>query len=238
MGKERIDKLLSANLNITRNEARRLIKSGQVEVDGLPCRDFGQKVDGSEQNVVSEGVTLQCSQFVYIMQNKPKGVISASKGNNYETVVDILPDEMKRKNLFPAGRLDKDTTGFVLITDDGELAHRILSPKKHIEKTYQAILDKSVTDSVINGFEKGIILKDETEFQSAKLKALDHAGTSVEIVIKEGKYHQIKRMFLSFGITVLELNREKIGLLQLDPTLKLGEARYLTADEVVLLEKK
>lgn len=237
MGKERIDKLLSLHLNITRNEARQLVKTGQAEVDGIVCRDFGQKVDGSQQTIAVQGKELQYSRFVYIMQNKPKGVISASKGNNYKTVVDILPEEMKRKNLFPAGRLDKDTTGFVLITDDGELAHRILSPKKHVEKTYQATLDKSVTHSVIKGFEKGIILKDETEFQSAKLKTLDETGINVEIVIKEGKYHQIKRMFLSFGITVLELNRSKIGSLNLDPALKPGEARFLTTEELVLLEK-
>lgn len=238
MEKERIDKLLAEHMNITRSDARRLLKIGSVEIDEKVCRDFGLKVDGVVQSIKVDGEKLNYSKYVYIMQNKPKGIISASKGNHYETVVDILPKEMIRKNLFPAGRLDKDTTGFVLITDDGELAHRILSPKKHVEKTYQAVLDKPVTQDVVEAFEKGIVLKDETEFQSAQVTLLDQTGSLVEIIIKEGKYHQIKRMFLSFGITVMELNRSKIGSLLLDDTLKLGHSRYLTDQEVLLLEKK
>lgn len=151
--------------------------------------------------------------------NKPKGVISASNGKGEKTVVDILPPDMKRKNLFPAGRLDKDTTGFMLITDDGELAHSILSPKNHIPKTYIAKLDKPFNDEIIREFEKGIELKD-AKCLGASLEPVDGDYQVGKVIIKQGMYHQIKRMFSHFSINVVELKRIKMGSLDLDENLK------------------
>lgn len=232
---ERIDKIISTSLNISRNNAGSLIKSGKIEVDGVVVRDIKQRFDTHSHSFIYNGQALTYNEFVYIMMNKPKGVISASRGSKDKTVIDILPEEMKRKNLFPAGRLDKDTTGFMLITDDGGFAHRILSPKNHIPKTYHAVLDKPFDEVVIAEFEKGILLKDD-ECMPASLKALDDSHLLAEVVIKQGMYHQIKRMFLKFGITVLELKRVKMGGLLLDDMLAPGECRYLTAEEIELIE--
>ena len=168
------------------------------------------------------------------MMNKPKGVISASNGKGEKTDVDILPPDMKRKNLFPAGRLDKDTTGFMLITDDGELAHSILSPKNHIPKTYIAKLDKPFNDEIIREFEKGIELKD-AKCLGASLEPVDGDYQVGKVIIKQGMYHQIKRMFSHFSINVVELKRIKMGSLDLDENLKPGECRYLTKEEISAL---
>lgn len=235
MAKERIDKLVSNQLALSRDTARRMIRSGRVSVNGAPIRDCARKTDPETDKIAVDSEILSYSKYVYVMMNKPAGVISASKGNHYKTVIDILPEEMKRKNLFPAGRLDKDTTGFLLITDDGAFAHQILSPGKHVDKTYAALLDKPAGDAVTRAFETGITLADGTTFQPASLTRIDREGLHVRVVIHEGKYHQIKRMFLSQGITVLGLHREKIGLLALDPALAPGECRYLTTAEQALL---
>ena len=234
MAKERIDKIISNQMNYTRTQARRLIKIGRVTVNGKAVNKFDFKADSETDNIVVDGEALSYNKFVYIMMNKPKGVISASKGNNYETVIDILPKDFKRKNLFPAGRLDKDTTGFMLITDDGDFAHDILAPKKHVPKTYIATLDKPINAEITAEFKNGISLKDkeETTFQSALLENISDDKTVVKIVINEGKYHQIKRMFMHFGIEVMELHRLKIGDLELDSSLKSGECRFITDDEI------
>ena len=166
--------------------------------------------------------------------NKPTGVISASNGKGEKTVIDVLPPDMKRKKLFPAGRLDKDTTGFMLITDDGELAHSILSPKNHIPKTYIAKLDKPFNDEIIKEFEKGIELKD-AKCMGASLEAVDGDYRVGKVIIKQGMYHQIKRMFSHFSINVVELKRIKMGSLDLDENLKMGECRYLTKEEISAL---
>ena len=164
------------------------------------------------------------------MMNKPKGVISASEDKSVPTVVDLVPDELKRSGLFPAGRLDSDTTGFVLITDDGDFAHRILSPKKHVEKTYHALLERPLSESDIKSFADGIELKDGTLCLESKLRSL--GGSMAEVIIHEGKYHQVKRMFAAVGNKVLELRRVKIGGLSLDESLKEGECREITSDEL------
>ncbi|MGN1202195.1 MAG: pseudouridine synthase, partial [Eubacterium sp.] len=169
---ERIDKVISSALNLSRNDAGKLIKKGLVTVNGSTVRDIGAKVNETDDELFYNGKKIQYNKFVYIMMNKPKGVISASEGKNEKTVIDILPQQMKRKNLFPAGRLDKDTTGFMLITDDGDFAHRILSPKNHIPKTYTAVLSKPFDNEVVKAFEKGIELKDDI-CMPAKIKPLD-----------------------------------------------------------------
>ena len=178
---------------------------------------------------------LNSKKFVYIMMNKPSGVICASEDKNEKTVIDLLPDSMKRKGLFPAGRLDKDTTGFVLITDDGEFAHSVLSPSRHVEKTYIAKLDKPFDEIIITEFENGVELSDE-KLLPAKLEAAGGDFTTAKIVIKQGIYHQIKRMFKKYGITVVKLNRIKMGNLSIDESLAPGEARYITDDELLLIK--
>ncbi len=228
---ERIDKIISVASGVSRADARALIKKGLVSVNGAVVKNIGLKADEKNDIICYRGEKLCYSKFVYIMMNKPKGVISASEGGSEKTVVDILPDHMKRKNLFPAGRLDKDTTGFVLITDDGDFAHRILSPKNHIPKTYIAELDKPFDDTVISAFKQGVELKDDL-CMPAEISCIDGDYTKALVIIKQGMYHQIKRMFKKFGITVLGLKRIKMGGLELDEMLKLGECRYITPDEL------
>lgn len=228
---ERIDKIISVASGVSRADARALIKKGLVSVNGAVVKDIGFKADEKNDIICSRGEKLCYSKYVYIMMNKPKGVISASEGGSEKTVVDILPDSMKRKNLFPAGRLDKDTTGFVLITDDGDFAHKILSPKNHIPKTYIAQLDKPFDDTVVSAFEQGVALKDDL-CMPAKISAVDGDYTKALVIIKQGMYHQIKRMFGKFGITVTGLTRIKMGSLALDKTLQPGGCRYITPDEL------
>ncbi len=228
---ERIDKIISVASGVSRADARALIKKGLVSVNGAVIKDIGFKADEKNDIICSRGEKLCYSKFVYIMMNKPKGVISASEGGKEKTVVDILPDSMKRKNLFPAGRLDKDTTGFVLITDDGDFAHKILSPKNHIPKTYIAQLDKPFDDTLVSAFEQGVALKDDL-CMPAKISAVDGDYTKALVIIKQGMYHQIKRMFGKFGITVTGLTRIKMGKLALDETLQPGGCRYITPDEL------
>ena len=223
----RLDKLLSDKLNITRSQAKALIKSGAVTVNGSVAKSGDIKC-GGDDSVVAGGKALDAREFVYIMMNKPQGVICATDGKGDKTVLDLLPEEMRRKGLFPAGRLDKDTTGFVLITDDGDFAHRILSPSKHITKTYVAVLDKPVDNAVIADFEAGMTLGGE-KLLPAKLAVLD--GCTVQVEITQGIYHQIKRMFKKHGRDVISLRRIKMGALELDENLGYGECRYLTDSE-------
>ena len=230
---QRLDKLLSEKLNISRSDAKKLIKKGEVEVNSLSAASPELKV-GEEDEITVSGKRISSSEFVYIMMNKPKGVICASEDKSDKTVLDLLPEDIKVKNLFPAGRLDKDTTGFVLITNDGEFSHNILSPKKHVSKTYLALLDKPLDKGVIMDFEKGMSLGEE-KLLSALVSARNDEKTLVKVVIKQGIYHQIKRMFKKHGITVLELKRIKIGNLALDEALSEGESRYITEEELKLI---
>lgn len=232
---ERIDKIISVALCISRADARTLIKRGLVSVNGAAVKNIGFKADEQNDVICSKGERICYHKFVYIMMNKPKGVISASEGGNEKTVVDILPDSMKRKNLFPAGRLDKDTTGFVLITDDGDFAHRILSPKNHIPKTYIAQLDKPFDEAVAAAFKKGVVLKDDL-CMPAEISAVDGDYYKALVTIRQGMYHQIKRMFKKFGITVVALKRIKMGSLELDKALPCGACRYITPEELAQIQ--
>lgn len=227
---ERIDKILSRELNITRSQSKTLLRSGRVALDGKVITSGDLKCpDGCAISV--DGELISNNKYVYIMMNKPKGVISAAKSADDVTVVDILPQEMKRKNLFPAGRLDKDTTGFMLITDDGEFAHDILSPKKHIDKTYIATLDKPFDSSVTADFENGMTLNGE-KLLKAHIEPVNGDYHIARVVLKQGLYHQVKRMFKKHSITVVELHRVAMGNLPLDENLAPGECRYLTNDEI------
>lgn len=227
---ERIDKILSRELNITRSQSKTLLRSGRVALDGKVTTSGDLKCpDGCAISV--DGELISNNKYVYIMMNKPKGVISAAKSADDVTVVDILPQEMKRKNLFPAGRLDKDTTGFMLITDDGEFAHDILSPKKHIDKTYIATLDKPFDSSVTADFENGMTLNGE-KLLKAHIEPVNGDYHIARVVLKQGLYHQVKRMFKKHSIMVVELHRVAMGNLPLDENLAPGECRYLTNDEI------
>lgn len=235
---QRLDKLISSQGTYTRKQAQQLIKDGLVKVDGITVRDRGFHIDPDVNSVILDGKEFAVEKFVYLMLNKPKGVVSATNDRSQKTVVDLVPDELKKRNLFPAGRLDMTTTGFVLITDDGDFAHRILSPKNHIEKTYEARLAESVTEEQLRMVADGIVLKDGTECLPAKLKILEDGDNPlVEIKICEGKYHQIKRMFAAAGNGVIELKRTKMGKLSLDEALPEGECRRLTEAEVALISE-
>ena len=229
----RLDKILSTQLNISRTDAKALLKKGRVSVNGTVTKTADTKCAVSD--IVSvDGEQIAYSKFVYIMMNKPQGVISASDGKGEKTVVDLLPDDMKRRGLFPAGRLDKDTTGFVLLTDDGEFAHSILSPSKHIDKTYVAHLDKPITAELVEDFRGGMTLNGE-KLLEAEVTPIDGDLTVCKVVLRQGLYHQVKRMFKKHGITVTALDRVKMGNLSLDSSLKAGESRYLTAEELDLI---
>lgn len=234
---QRLDKLIASQGRFSRREVQELIKNGAVKVNGITVRDRGAKSDDEKDIICVNGEQLDFQRFVYIMLNKPKGVVSATNDKNEKTVIDLVPKEFKGRNLFPAGRLDITTTGFVLVTDDGDFAHRILSPKNHIEKTYEARLAESVTEGQLEAVRNGIELKDGTKCLPAKVTVLaDGEKPLVEIKICEGKYHQIKRMFAAAGNGVIELKRTKMGGVELDNNLSEGEFRPLTPDEVKLVE--
>ena len=237
MKKERLDKLIASQGLLSRNDVKSMVKRGEVTVNGTVVKDSSVKVS-YEDDIKIKGESLSQTEYIYIMLNKPKGVVSASEDKRDKTVVDILPDELKRKNLFPAGRLDKDTTGFSLITDNGDFAHRILSPARHVDKTYIAtVSDKIDFESAKKAFADGVVLGDGTVLLSAHLELLeDNENQVFKVIIKEGKYHQIKRMFASLGTSVIELKRIAIGGLALDPELEEGEARIITEDELKMIE--
>ena len=233
---QRIDKIISSQMNISRNDARSLIKGGSVSCDGNVVTDSAFKVDAEKSEVTVDGKPLFYKEHVYIMMNKPEGVVSATNDPKTKTVIDLVPENMKRKNLFPAGRLDKDTVGFMLITDDGDFAHRILSPSRHVEKTYIAHLRDTLTREGKAILEKGAVLSDGTECMDAKVRIIDDAGKEVEIIIREGKYHQIKRMFASVGNEVVFLKRIAIGGLYLDESLESGQSREISEKELKIIE--
>ncbi len=235
MPKERIDKILSSQTDMSRSDVKALVRRGSVTVDGRTVKRPEEKFDPDISEITVNGETLIFSRFVYIMMNKPKGVLSASRDPSAPTVIDLLPPDMRRPGLFPAGRLDKDTEGFVLITDDGELAHRMLSPKSHVYKLYEAVCDRELTEEDARTFASGITEGGQS-FLPAEMKLL--GGNRALVEICEGKFHQIKRMFLAVGAEVTELKRLRIGDLLLDTSLAPGECRHLTQDEVRALESR
>lgn len=236
MEKIRLDKFLSSQLNISRTDAKKLIKSKAVTVngDGIAKAEFSVNTACDKVCVGAKEVSYK--KHVYIMLNKPKGVVSASSSETDVTVVDLVSENLRRSGLFPAGRLDKDTTGFVLITDDGEFAHNILSPAHHVEKEYEVTLEREVSADEINSFAEGINLGDillkPASLEFLQLNADRENKPQYSIVITEGRYHQIKRMFASTGNKVLELNRIRMGALKLDKSLAAGECRELSDAEV------
>ncbi len=229
MEKIRIDKFISVACGISRNDAKMLLRKGSVCVNGRPIKKSEEKVCETDEVSVN-GQQAVYKRFVYLVMNKPKGVLSASNDKRVKTVIDIVPEQYRHYDLFPVGRLDKDTTGLLLITNDGDFAHRIISPKSNTDKLYHVLLDGKVTDEHVAAFEKGVILSDGARCMPAKLKVL--SGFEALITIREGKYHQVKRMFGTVGLGVNELKRLSIGGLQLPDDIKAGECRELTEDEL------
>ena len=227
--KERLDKFLSSQTALSRKEAQKAIKEKRVLLNGTVIRAADTKVDTESDTVSLDGQPLSYQQYVYYMMDKPEGVVSATRDRAERTVLDLLPPELRRDGLFPAGRLDKDTTGLLVITDDGDYAHRMLSPKKHVQKRYIATLDREPDKSIISAFEAGIVLGDGTVCKSGQAETL--GGCRVAVAISEGKYHQVKRMFAALGYHVEALRRVQIGGLALDTGLRPGEVRVLTAEE-------
>ena len=208
-----------------------MLQKGRVTVNGAVCKKGDTQL--KEADVVSvDGRPLKYQKFVYIMLNKPEGVVSASTDKRDTTVVDLVGNAYPRRELFPAGRLDKTSTGFVLLTDDGGFAHDILAPKRHVSKTYTVVIDTPLTDEMKDGFAGGVTLSDGTELSPAEVEAVSEDGLTVRVKLKQGVYHQIKRMFGVYGAGVNALHRDAIGGLALDESLAPGEWRELSDDEV------
>lgn len=226
---ERVDKVISNQTNYSRKDVKELIKKKLVSVNGIVINKSDMKVnpDSDKIKILDEKIVVK--KYVYLVLNKPKGFISATEDRSERTVLDLVPSEYMHRNLFPAGRLDKDTTGLMIITDDGEFAHNILAPKKHIKKTYQVVIDKEMTEDMVKGFKEGVKLNDG-ECKSANLEITGECSGIVELT--EGRYHQIKRMFGCFSAKVLELERIMMGNLTLPSDLNQGECRELTEEEL------
>lgn len=234
---ERLDKILS-NLGYgSRKEIKGLVKSGAVVVDNERVKDSGMPIDPEKAVIAVNGERVNYRKYIYLMMNKPDGVVSATFDNYDETVVDLLDVEHAVFKPFPVGRLDKDTVGLLLLTNDGELNHRLISPKWHVDKVYFARINKLVDEQDIKEFEKGVILDDGYKCMPAKLNILkgDENGSEVEVTIQEGKFHQVKRMFESVGKSVIYLRRIKFGPLNLDESLEEGEYRELSEEEINML---
>ena len=228
----RLDKFLTQIPVGTRSQVKDMIKKGRVCVNGVHASKPELKVDPENDSITLDGKRLFYSQYAYYMLNKPAGVITATMDKKKETVLDLLDD--KRKDLFLVGRLDIDTEGLLLITNDGELCHRLLSPKHHVDKCYFAKTDLPIPADAVKKFEEGIDLGDLTSMP-AKLEII--GDCEAKVIVQEGKFHQVKRMFTAIGSEVLFLKRITFGALPLDESLKTGEYRALTKEEISILQR-
>ncbi|WP_168119340.1 pseudouridine synthase [Paenibacillus sp. HB172176] len=241
MERLRVDKLL-ANMGIgTRSEIKRAVKQGKVSVDGKMIKDSGLIVHPEEQIISYEGEEVRYQAWIYLMMNKPPGVLSATEDERDRTVIDLLASNDRVLSPFPVGRLDKDTVGLLLLTNDGQLAHELLSPRKHVDKLYEARVHGEVGQADRDAFQAGVTLDDGYVTLPAELDVLENtledgeAYSSIRLTIREGKFHQVKRMFEAVGKQVVHLKRIAMGPLQLDSQLAEGEYRELDEAEVELL---
>ena len=236
----RLDKFLANSGIGTRKEVKELLKKRLIKVNDEIVKDGKIHVDENEDTVKYKDEIISYKKFVYIMLNKPNGVISATEDKVHKTVIDLLGDEYRTFEVFPVGRLDIDTEGLLLLTNDGVLSHNLLSPNKHVDKKYYVELEKLLTKMDIDKLEKGVELKDFTT-KDAKVEIIENSEESDKIrayiTISEGKFHQVKRMFKAVGNEVRYLKRVKMGTLSLDENLKLGEYRELTEDELTKLKE-
>lgn len=234
---QRLDKIVSNFGYGTRKEIKAMIKKGLIKVDGQVAQDGSTHVEPNTSVIEVKGEVLNYKEFVYIMLNKPQGVISATFDQRHKTVVELMPKELLHYNLFPVGRLDIDTEGLLIMTNDGELAHEVLSPKKHVKKKYYALIEGNVTESDREEFKKGVTLDDGYKTMPAILNIIRSGNISeIELSIVEGKFHQVKRMFEALGKKVKYLRRIEMGGVLLDESLKPGECRELTDEELTALK--
>jgi len=232
---ERLDKVISSQTKYSRRDVKELVRSKKVLVNGEIVKNSDIKVDSSCDSITINNEILQIKKNVYLMLNKPKGYVSSTDDKRFPTVIDLVPEEYLHRDLFPAGRLDKDTTGLMIITDDGVFAHNILSPSKHISKTYKVTIDIPVTEEMVLGFKEGIKLNDGV-CKSSFLEIVD-TYTAI-VVLTEGRYHQIKRMFGCFGAKVIELERIAMGGFNLPSDLAQGKCREFTLEELAKVTEK
>lgn len=227
---ERVDKLLGSTGRWSRREVKNLVRQGRVAADGRVVARPEEKVDRDAACLTVDGEAVDCSPYVYVMLHKPAGILSATVDACQPTVLGLLPEELRRRDLFPVGRLDKDVTGLLLLTDDGALAHRLLSPKRHVDKTYLARVDGRVEAGDVRALEAGMVLADGLRCLPAGLEPLGD-GSACLVTLREGKYHQVKRMLAARGKPVLSLHRLSMGPLTLDKALKPGSWRFLDPQE-------
>ena len=234
----RLDKFLCDAGIGSRKDIKKLIKSGEVRVEGRNSVKPEDHIDPECDKVFFKNTLVSYKEFIYLMMNKPQGYISATFDKRLPTVIDLVPEEFLHYDLFPAGRLDIDTEGLLLLTNDGQLAHNILSPKKHIPKTYYAKISGKVTEEDAIAFSKGVIIDGDIKTKPAQLEILISDEISeINLTITEGKFHQVKRMFESVGKSVVYLKRIKMNKLPLDESLNLGETRELTETEINLIKE-
>lgn len=234
MSMERLDKLLASTGRWSRSEVKRLVREGRVLVNGRIAVSAEEKFDAECAAFSVDGEAVQLRSFAYVMLHKPAGVLSATEDGKGKTVLDLLPEPYRKRGLFPVGRLDKDTEGLLLLTDDGQLAHALLSPKKHVDKLYYTRVDGTLDEADVAAFEAGMTLGDGLACLPAGLEVV--SPHEALVTLREGKFHQIKRMFAARGKPVLYLKRLAMGRLSLDPALAPGEWRELTAEEENLLK--
>ncbi|MFB9327169.1 pseudouridine synthase [Paenibacillus aurantiacus] len=237
----RLDKLLSNMGFGSRSEVKIAVKQGRVTVDGIRAKDSGMQLDPEQAEVIIDGERVVFQDVIYVMLNKPQGVVSATEDTRDRTVIDLLTDADRVLKPFPVGRLDKDTEGLLLITNDGALAHDLLSPKKHVPKTYEANVRGDVGEADVHAFAEGVELDDGYVTMPAQLRIdgkeerEDGVYSRITLTIHEGKFHQVKRMFESVGKQVVYLRRVAMGPLRLDESLALGQYRPLTEEELAAL---
>lgn len=227
----RLDKLISSRTSVTRSQIRALVRAGRVTVDGATAASPDLSVSETAA-VAVDGRPIPAEQLCYLMLNKPAGVLSAVRDSRQKTVLDLVPEPLRRKDLFPVGRLDKDTTGLLILTNDGAFAHRVLAPRAKIPKVYLARLDVLPGEDARRAFAAGLILSDGTACLPAELEPLGDDPPRVRVTVFEGKYHQVKRMLGAVGAGVCALHRSQIGALELDPALAPGACRSLSEEEL------
>lgn len=232
---ERIDKIIASQGQYSRKEVKALIAKGRIAVDGRVVSSSSEKADPLTTQISIDGKSLAFKRNLYLMLHKPKGYVSATEDRDHPTVLELVPREYRGRNLFPAGRLNRDTTGLMIITDDGVLAHNILAPKKHVPKLYHVELDIPVTEEMRLGFSEGVMLNDGVSKAADLIKT---GEKTAEVTLWEGRYHQIKRMFGCFGAEVVELKRLGMGRLTLPKDLAEGECREMSEEELALLQEK
>ncbi len=232
----RLDKFLTETGTASRSESKKAAKSGGITVNGIVCRDTAQHIDPEKDTVVYMGTAVAYQKFIYIMLNKPAGVLSATEDGEGKTVLDLVPEKYRKMGLFPCGRLDKNTLGLLILTNNGPLAHKLLSPKCHVEKTYRFECERPLTDADAELLCRGVDIGEKSSTRPAKLTLFSER--SGEITVTEGKFHQIKRMFQAVCNKIVYLERVCFADIPLDTALARGQWRELTAEETALIESK